>query len=269
VANIRTRKLTKGGSSHTITWRDPETGHQTRTFSDKDYGPGEALNRALELKAFLDANGNTYKLAAKAKVRKDSTAPTVYEVVVRHIDLLRKPQPGTIAKYRNMAAGHIADSDLGKTPVDKVNEAAVIDWLDQLKVLQGANQKVGEPLSRKSKQNVHALLSAAFVTAMDAETMTRNPAKGVAEADLNEAREAVYLSPEDLVCSPNASIRTTRCSSGSRAAPASDTRKPRHSAGATSPSATAGPQCASAGHGSQRAKAKRSDRPRPRRPTAP
>lgn len=29
--------------------------------------------------------------------------------------------------------------------------------------------------------------------------MTRNPAKGVAEADLNEAREAVYLSPEDLV----------------------------------------------------------------------
>ncbi|MFF2029516.1 site-specific integrase [Arthrobacter sp. NPDC058192] len=29
--------------------------------------------------------------------------------------------------------------------------------------------------------------------------MTRNTAKGVAEADLNEAREAIYLSPEDLV----------------------------------------------------------------------
>ena len=199
MASIRTRELTKGGASHTITWRDPETGHKTRTFSDKDYGPGDALNKALELKAFLDANGNTYKLAAKAKVRKDSTAPTVYEVVVRHIDLLRKPQPGTIAKYRRMAAGHVDGSDLGRTPVDKVNKAAVIDWLDELKVLQGANQKVGEPLSRKSKQNVHALLSAAFVTAMDAETMTRNPAKGVAEADLNGAREAVYLSPEDLV----------------------------------------------------------------------
>nr|WP_306294151.1 site-specific integrase [Paenarthrobacter nitroguajacolicus] len=115
------------------------------------------------------------------------------------MDLLRKPQPGTIAKYRRMAAGHIASSDLGKTPVDKVSKAAVIDWLDELKVLPGANQPVGNPLSRKSKANVHALLSAAFVTAMDLELMHRNPAKGVAEADLNEAREAVYLSPEDLV----------------------------------------------------------------------
>jgi integrase len=190
VASIRTRPK-KGGESHTVTWRDPEQGLKSRTFDDKA--------KAVELKDFLDANGNSFKLAAKAKVRKDSTAPTVYEVVVRHIDLLRKPQPGTIDKYRRMAAGHIDGSDLGKTPVDKVTKAAVIDWLDELKVQKGANQKVGAPLSRKSKQNIHALLSAAFVTAMDAETMTRNPAKGVAEADLNEAREAVYLSPEDLV----------------------------------------------------------------------
>ena len=83
--------------------------------------------------------------------------------------------------------------------MDKVNKSAVIDWLDGLTVEQGANQTKGQPLSRKTKQNIHALLSAAFVTAMDAETMTRNPAKGVAEADLNQAREAVYLSPEDLV----------------------------------------------------------------------
>lgn len=199
MASIRTRELTRGGSSHTVTWRDPETGLKTRTFSDKDYGPGEARDKAVELKAFLDANGNSFKLAAKAKVRKDSTAPTVSEVVTRHIDLLRKPQPGTIAKYRRMAAAHIDGSDLGRTPVDKVNKAAVIDWLDGLTVRQGANQAAGAPLSRKTRQNIHALLSAAFVTAMDAETMTRNPAKGVAEADLNEAREAVYLSPEDLV----------------------------------------------------------------------
>lgn len=182
-----------------MTWREPGGGLKTRTYSDKEYGPGIALDKARELKAFLDANGNTFKLANKAKVRKDSTKPTVSEVVQRHLDLLRKPQPGTIAKYRRMAAGHIDPSDLGQTPVDKVTKAAVIDWLDQLKVLKGANQTVGEPLSRKSKQNVHALLSAAFVTAMDLEVMTRNPAKGVAEADLNEAREAVYLSPEDLV----------------------------------------------------------------------
>lgn len=198
MASIRSRELSRGGTSYTVTWRDPETGLKTRTFSDKDYAPGEASDKARELKDFLDANGNSFKLAAKAKVRKDSTAPTVAEVVQRHLDLLRKPQPGTIDKYRRMAAGHINESDLGMTPVDKVTKAAVIDWLDDLKVRQGANQTVGQPLSRKTKQNIHALLSAAFVTAMDAETMTRNPAKGVAEADLNEAREAVYLSAEDL-----------------------------------------------------------------------
>ena len=199
MASIRTRELAKGGASHTVTWRDPETGLKSRTFGDKDYGPGEAKAKAQELKDFLDANGNSFKLAAKAKVRKDSTAPTVYEVVVRHIDLLRKPQPGTIAKYRNMAAAHIAESELGKTPVDKVNKAMVIDWLDQLVVQSRANQPTGQPLGRKTKGNVHAVLSAAFATAVDEEVMNRNPAKGVSEADLNEAREPVYLSPADLV----------------------------------------------------------------------
>jgi hypothetical protein len=153
-------------------------GLKTRTYSDKDYGPGEARDKALELKAFLDANGTTYKLATKAKVRKDSTKPMVSEVVIRHIDLLRKPQPGTIAKYRKMAAAHIDSSDLGKTPVDKVIKAAVIDWLDGLTVSKGASQTVDAPLSRKTKQNIHALLSAAFVTAMECRDHDPQPRQG-------------------------------------------------------------------------------------------
>lgn len=63
MACIRKRELTKGGSSHTVTWRDPQTGLKSRTFADKD--------KAQELKDFLDASGNSFKLAAKAKVRKD------------------------------------------------------------------------------------------------------------------------------------------------------------------------------------------------------
>lgn len=199
MASIRIRTLSGGRVSHTVTWRDPDDGLKSQTFSEPDYSPVECRDKAQELKTFLDANGNSFKLAAKAKIRKDSTAPTVYEVVVRHIDLLRKPQPGTIAKYRNMAAAHIAESELGKTPVDKVNKAMVIDWLDQLVVQSRANQPTGQPLGRKTKGNVHAVLSAAFATAIDEEVMHRNPAKGVSEADLNEAREPVYLSPEDLV----------------------------------------------------------------------
>jgi hypothetical protein len=82
VASIRSR-ATKKGESHTVTWRDPEAGLKSRTFDDKQ--------KAQELKDFLDSNGNSFKLAAKAKVRKDSTAPTVAEIVADHINLLRKP----------------------------------------------------------------------------------------------------------------------------------------------------------------------------------
>jgi integrase len=190
LASIQTRPRKDGATSYRVVWRDADNGIRSQTFTDKD--------KAQELKNFLDANGNSFKLAAKAKIRKDSTSPTVSEVVARHIDLLRKPQPGTIAKYRRMAAAHIDGSELGLTPVDKVNKAAVIDWLDGLKVQSRANQPTGQPLGRKTKGNVHAVLSAAFATAIDEEVMHRNPAKGVSEADLNEAREPVYLSPEDL-----------------------------------------------------------------------
>jgi hypothetical protein len=107
VASIRSR-ATKKGESHTVTWRDPEAGLKSRTFDDKQ--------KAQELKDFLDSNGNSFKLAAKAKIRKDSTAPTVAEIVADHINLLRKPQPGTVSKYRRQLANHIAPSDLGKTP---------------------------------------------------------------------------------------------------------------------------------------------------------
>lgn len=199
MASIRIRAREDGVvTSYTVNWRDPDKGLDQRTFPVKEYGEVGARDKAHELKAFLDANGNSFKIAAKAKIRKDSTCPTVAEVVQRHLDLLRKPQPGTIAKYRRMAAAHIDGTALGNTPVDKVTKAAVIDWLDALVVQSRANQETGKELGRKTKQNIHALLSAAFVTAIDQELTTRNPAKGVAEADLNEAREAVYLSVEDL-----------------------------------------------------------------------
>lgn len=190
MASIRSR-ATKKGESHTVTWRDPEQGLKSRTFDDKA--------KAIELKDFLDANGNSFKLAAKAKVRKDSTAPTVAEVVADHINLLRKPQPGTVDKYRRQLANHIAPSDLGKTPVDRVDREAVIIWMDGLVVQSRANQPTGQDLSRKTKANIHALLSDAFKTAVAAKRMDGNPARGLAEADTDEAEEdMVYLSEDDL-----------------------------------------------------------------------
>lgn len=151
------------------------------------------------MKDFLDANGNSFKVAAVAKIRKDSTKPTVAEVVQRHIDLQRKQQPGTLTKYRGYLRNHIAPSELGKTPVDRVSRERVIEWMDALVTVPRANQPTGQELSRKSKINVHALLSDAFKTAVDEGVMVSNPARGVAEADTDEAEaDAVYLSEDDL-----------------------------------------------------------------------
>jgi hypothetical protein len=136
VASIRSR-ATKKGESHTVTWRDPEAGLKSRTFDDKQ--------KAQELKDFLDSNGNSFKLAAKAKVRKDSTSADRRRGRRDHINLLRKPQPGTVSKYRSYLANHIAPSDLGKTPVDRVDREAVILWMDGLVAQSRANQPTGQP----------------------------------------------------------------------------------------------------------------------------
>jgi hypothetical protein len=50
-----------GGTSYTLTWRDPDTGLESRPFTDPE--------KARELKDYLDANGNSFKLEAKAKAK--------------------------------------------------------------------------------------------------------------------------------------------------------------------------------------------------------
>ncbi|NKG22185.1 tyrosine-type recombinase/integrase [Paeniglutamicibacter terrestris] len=190
MASIRTRAKKDGTSTYTVNWRDPDLGLKSQSFSDHD--------KAINLKNFLDANGNSHKIAKEAKLRKDSTAPTVSETVKRHIDLLRKPQPGTIDKYRRMASSHIYGTDFGATPSDQVTTERVTKWFDGLTVSQGANQTPGKPLARKTKQTVHAIVSAAFKRATEEGKMAGNPAKGIGDADLHDAREPVYLSPEDL-----------------------------------------------------------------------
>lgn len=192
MATVQTRKNKLGVvTSYRVVWRDAGIVKGQPFKADEKH-------KALELKNFLDANGNSFAVAAKAKKKKDARAQTVSEIVNRHIDLLRKPQPGTIDKYRRMAASHIHGTDFGDMPVKNVDVEAVNAWFDGLTVSQGANQLAGKPLARKTKQTVQAIVSAAFKRASEDGLMRGNPAKGVADADMNEAREPVYLSTEDL-----------------------------------------------------------------------
>lgn len=190
MATVQERDGARGTTWRTV-WRDTDTGKvRSRTFTDPE--------NAEALKEFLDSNNNSFKVASEAKRTYDKRIPRVHEIVTRHIDLLTKPQPGTITRYRNHNRDHIVDSRLGKMAVDRVEKKHVIEWLGQLKSAKGSNIAPGSELSQRTKKNVQALLSSAFNTAVEEGAMLRNPAKGIGDPDLNQGREAVYLSPEDL-----------------------------------------------------------------------
>lgn len=182
----------KKGTGYRVVYRNKDTGKMSsRMFDEPD--------KAQTFKDFLEANGASLKAAIEVKRVHDKRLPRVHEIVTAHIDQLSKPQSGTIKRYRNHNAGHIVDSNLGKLAIDKVTKQAVIEWMDGLRAVKGSNVPVGSELSQRTKKNIHALLSSAFDTAVHDGKMTKNVAKGVGDPDTGEAREAVYLSKEDLV----------------------------------------------------------------------
>lgn len=204
MATIRVRERSSG-TSYTVTWRDPESGIQSKTFSAKEYvargrAPEDARDAAEELKTFLDANGNSFKLATDAKRIKTSTAPTVTEMVEMHLKLCGASE-GTLSHYRAHLRDHIGPKPLGKMAIDMVTREAVIEWQDSLVRVRGPLGTVGKPLAPKSKRNIHGLLSDAFKTAMTARPplIDWNPAYGLAvDAEGEDDAAAVYISEDDL-----------------------------------------------------------------------
>ncbi|HJX77257.1 tyrosine-type recombinase/integrase [Glutamicibacter sp.] len=191
MATIQTHVAKDGKESYKVVWREPGAKKiRSRRFPDKD--------KAITLKDFLDANGNSYAAATEVKTRMDNRLPTVSEVVDRHISLLTKPQPGTIQRYKNLAKAHIHGSPLGHMPAEKATKRDVIEWMASLRATKGSNIEEGSELSQRTKKNVHALLSTAFNTAVENDDVERNPAKGVGDPDLHKSREPVYLSEDDL-----------------------------------------------------------------------
>ncbi|AIY01227.1 Integrase [Arthrobacter sp. PAMC 25486] len=190
MASIQHNVSAKGVESWRVVWREPGGKIDGRTFDDEE--------KAEMTKKFLDANGNTFKLANEAKRIHDQKVKKVHEVLETHIAQLTKPQPGTIRRYRNLARDHIASSPLGNMGIDMVEKKHVIKWMDNLVSAPGSNVAPGSELNPRTKKNIQALLSSAFATAIDMDLMSRNPAKGIGDPDLGESREPVYLSPEDL-----------------------------------------------------------------------
>ncbi|WP_153005673.1 tyrosine-type recombinase/integrase [Kocuria palustris] len=139
---------------------------------------------AAELRDFLNANGNSFALAAQSASRLRSSSPTVDAVIAAHIDQLTAIAPGTRRRYRRMAARHITPV-LGAVPLDTLTRRDVASWLN------------GMTGSAKTKRNVQSVLPAALSSAVRDGIVPTNVAKGVQPPRGESRTEAVFLSREE------------------------------------------------------------------------
>ena len=158
-ATTRKRKRADGSTGHNVLWREKDTGNQTsKTFDDP--GSADMLER------FLNENDRCFRLAAEAAAVTRSTSPRVRDVVRKHIDSITGIESGTRARYRRLLENHI-DEPLGSIPIDRLARGQVLAWFE------------GMSVADKTKKNIHALLSAAFETAVRERLVSENVAKGI------------------------------------------------------------------------------------------
>lgn len=181
MATLRERKRADGSTAYNVLWPDVDgDGNQkSKTYTVE--------HEARELLDFLNANGNSYKMAAQGVIQKRSKAPTVRACIEWHIDLLGgEVEPGTINSYRGMVKTHFTDTPLGNTPIDVLTKEQVRRWFDT------------HPRSFKTRKNIHALLSAALARAVESGQIPTNAAKGVrAPKSVKKTRQNVFLSKEE------------------------------------------------------------------------
>lgn len=188
MATIRTNRLQKGRLSYTVLWRDPTLGQKNKTYRDEE--------KAKDLKDFLDANSNSRSLANQAKGKLNSEAPTIAEVITRHIEQLGGDvEPGTKGTYRGMVPIYFPQNGLGSLPLDMLTVKHVRDWFDAIE------------RAPKTKKNVHALLSAALRTELRNESpfITTNLAEGIrTPKSTKRTKDPVFMTKKELKALTNA-----------------------------------------------------------------
>lgn len=137
----------------------------------------ETQREAEKFAALVERVGGTAARATR-RTGEDSvrTMPTLATWLETHLSQLSaSATPGTVAEYRRMAARTWLPR-LGALPLDAITRAAVVDWVgwQRQQVARG-----GKPYSPKSIANAHGLLSTVLQSAVDAEVIVRNVAKGV------------------------------------------------------------------------------------------
>ena len=122
------------------------------------------------------------------------TMPTLATWLETHLaQLAASATPGTVADYRRMAARTWLPR-LGMLPLDAVTRHAVVEWIGWQRQ---QTARGGKPYAPKSIANAHGLLSTVLQSAVDADIITRNVAKGAPLPSDAERGEMVILTENE------------------------------------------------------------------------
>lgn len=129
---------------------------------------------------------------------RDSTSPTLREWVAKYLDpssgMLTGVEEGTRDDYKRAAERSFLQV-LGEMPVDAITKADVGRWVTwQEKQLTAGTKK---PMSQKTVQNYHSVLSAALRAAVEHKLREDNPAWKT-RITKGTKREGVFLTAEEF-----------------------------------------------------------------------
>ncbi|WP_345476699.1 site-specific integrase [Nesterenkonia rhizosphaerae] len=184
MASIKTATRKDGSAVYYVLYRDPDyrrpdgkLKQSSKTFDDP--------HEAQLLVDFLNANGQSFRLAEEAVVAMRSTAPTLNALIDYWIRYESHGTTATKDQYRDTMDRHVTDS-IGKMKLDVLKREHVVRWFE------------GLPVKAVTKKGIHGILSSALDFGVESPDwpIGQNPGKGIKSPDTNEVVEQVYLTAQ-------------------------------------------------------------------------
>lgn len=188
MASIVVRRTKKGLPRYRVVWyRD---GQQC-------WSPTlESAEGADELKSLVERLGpdEALKILHRRSGRDVDDVPLLRDWFEEHLAQLRgHATPGTIDGYRSLAANTWLPR-LGALPLDAISRRAVQAWVGWQRE---QTTRYGRPYAPKSIRNAHGLLSDTLKSAVDAELIPANVARGVPLPDDEVDREMEIFTEDE------------------------------------------------------------------------
>lgn len=153
---------------------------------------------AVKFKGMVEKMGWVAAESVLAARNAHSASPTLAEWTVKYLDetsgMLTGIEEGTRDDYKRAAERSFLQI-LGEMPIDAITKADVGRWVawQEKQLSQGRKQ----PVSMKTVQNYHSILSAAMRAAVDHKLRDDNPAWKT-RLTRGTKREGVFLTPEEF-----------------------------------------------------------------------